>query len=248
MTLRLVRLRPVVLFLTLTALLSQPVPVRADGAEVMRFTASVLGLTAGRMTLSANRKGRAYAVTSQTASAGLAGLFQSFTVTNRVRGVESGGAFRPDRFESKADGARAGRGAEIVYKGGVPNVISMDEERQPDAPVLDPAGQVGTVDPLTMTYALLRDVDAADACRLKLEVFDGHRRSRVSLGKPEAQEGGLLCHGLYRRVDGYPPDEIAERQDFPFTLSYVPLPDGRLRPAEVVLDSLFGTARLTREE
>lgn len=239
--------RPLALTILLAAL-ALPAPLRAEGAETMRFTASVLGLTAGRMTMSVNRKGRAYAITSQTASAGLAGLFQSFTVTNRVRGVESGGKFRPERFESAADGARAGRGAEITYKGGVPTVLSMDEERHPDAPVLDPAAQQGTVDPLTMTYALLRDAEAGEACKLSLEVFDGHRRSRVTLGQPEKQGEGLVCHGLYRRVDGYPPDEIAERRDFPFTVTYAPLPGGGLRPVEVVLDSLFGTARLTRDD
>lgn len=214
----------------------------------MRFTASVLGLTAGRMTLGVNRKGDSYAVTGKTTSAGMGGMFRSFSVTNKARGTEKGGAFRPERYESSAEGERAGRGAELVYKAGVPEIVTLEEDHHKDAPVLDPAKQAGTVDPLTLTYALLRDVDADRACNMKLKVFDGHRLAHVTVGAAKVDGDAVICHGVYRRVDGYPPAEIAERQDFPFSVTYAALPDGRLRVTEVALDSLFGIARLTRDD
>lgn len=223
-------------------------PALAQTSETMRFTASILGVTAGRTTLAVNRDGAAYAVTGQTASAGLGGLFSSFKVTSRVRGTERNGTFRPDRYEAQAEGERRGRGAEIVYRAGVPEVVKMEAEARPGAPVLDPASQAGKVDPLTMTYALLRDTDRDSACTLQLDVFDGHRATRVTLGQPRPQGDGLVCQGVYRRVDGYPPEDLAERREFPFTITYAALPDGRLRPVELVLDSLYGTARLTRDQ
>lgn len=227
---------------------SSPGPVRAAETETYRFTASVLGVTAGKMTMAVNRKGAAYAVTGNTSSAGMGGLFRSFSVTSKVRGTEAGGTFRPERYQSSSEGERAGRGGEMVYKSGVPQVLALDEDAHPDAPVLDPAKQGGTVDPLTMTYALLRDSDRDQACTLNLKVFDGHRLSQVTVGQPEADGEGLVCTGLYRRLDGYPPDEIAERQDFPFRITYTAGSDGRLEVSEIVLDSLFGVARLTRAD
>lgn len=223
-------------------------PAQTVETETMRFTASILGVTAGRATLAVNRSGDAYAVTGQTSSAGLAGLFSSFKVTNKVRGSERNGTFRPERYESRAEGERRGRGAEIVYEGGVPKVLTLEAERRPGAPVLDPATQAGKVDPLTMTYALLRDTPRDQACTLRLEVFDGHRASRVALGNPRADGDDLLCDGVYSRVDGYPPEDLEERRDFTFTVTYTPLADGRMRPAVLVLDSLYGTARLARDE
>lgn len=225
-----------------------PAPARAEGRETIRFTASILGLTAGRMTLAINRRGEAYAVTGQTVSAGLAGLFSPFRVTNRVRGTEREGRFLPERYQSQSDGERRGRGAEMTYRNGVPSIVALEAEDRPGAPVLDPASQAGKVDPLTLTYALLRDTDREGACTLSLDIFDGHRAARLTLGQPRVEDDGLVCQGVYRRVDGYPPQDLAERQDFPFTITYAPLPDGRLRPMELVLDSLFGTARLTRED
>lgn len=241
--------RPAALLLALgvVAPLAQPGPARAEERQVMRFTASVLGLTAGRMTLSTLRDGETYAVAGQTVSAGLAGLFTSFKVTNRVNGTVRGSDFRPSRYESVSDGERAGRGAVIEYRSGVPKVLSMAEELEPDAPVLDPAQQGGKVDPLTVTYALFRDVPRTEVCALKLEIFDGHRASRISLANPVADDDAVICEGLYRRVDGYPPDELAKRQDFAFTLRYEPMADGQMRPVEMVLDSLFGAARITRD-
>ena len=223
-------------------------PTWADETQTYRFTASVLGVTAGKMTMAVNRKGTTYAVTGNTSSAGMGGLFRSFSVTSKVRGTEIDGQFRPERYQSTSEGERAGRGAEMVYKGGVPEILSLAAEERPGAPVLDPAKQAGTVDPLSMTYALLRDIDRDRACTLNLKVFDGHRLSHVSLGQPQPDGEGLVCTGLYRRLDGYPAEEIAERQDFPFTIAYTPGPDGQLQVTEIVLDSLFGVARLSRME
>lgn len=220
----------------------------ADGTETYRFTASVLGVTAGKMSMAVNRKGTSYAVTGNTSSAGMGGLFRSFSVTSKVRGTEIDGRLRPERYQSTSEGERAGRGAELVYKGGVPEILSLAEEENPGAPVLDPAKQGGTVDPLSMTYALLRDTDRDQACTLNLKIFDGHRLSQVTVGQPKPDGEGLICTGLYRRLDGYPAEDIAERQDFPFTIAYRPGPEGQLQVTEIVLDSLFGVARLSRME
>lgn len=218
----------------------------AQDQQAAKYTISVSGLTAGKMTLAANREGAAYALTSNTASAGMAGLFRSFSLTTKASGAERNGRLIPQRYSAKAEGAREGRGAELSFKDGVATVVKADAP-EPDAPTVDPAQHAGAIDPLTGLYTVLRDTDAAAACQLDFKMFDGHRISRVTVSSPQPDGDGLTCQGVYRRVDGYPPAELAKRGEFPFTVTYRPAEGGKLRVAEVSMDSLFGPARLTRE-
>ena len=222
-------------------------PVAAQESAVARYTVSVSGLTAGKMTLAAKHEGASYAVTSQSVSAGMAGLFRSFTLTTRVQGTDRNGQLSPQRYSAEAQGARQGRGAELSFEGGVASVIRADPP-EPDAPVVDPAQHKGVVDPLTGLYSVLRDTAPATACQLDLKMFDGHRISRVTLSSPKADGDGLTCQGLYRRIDGYPPKELAKRPESAFTVTYHPVEGGLLRVSEVVMDSFLGPARMTRED
>jgi hypothetical protein len=128
----------------------------------------------------------------------------------------------------------------------MPTVISAATEPDPDAPKFDPASLSNVVDPLTGLYAILRDTTPEAACDVDLTMFDGHRVSRVTLSGARAVEGGVMCDGVYRRVAGYPPKVLAERQTFAFTAFYVAEGDV-LRAQELTMDSLFGPARMTRD-
>jgi len=215
--------------------------------ESASFSVSISGIPVGQFTFAANRNGPAYAVKSRATSSGLAGVLRPFSLVSTVRGVETDGRYSPQSYVSKSDGARAGRGGELAFKAGVPTVIRLDAEREAGAPVVDPASQKGSVDPLTALYAVLRDTPRTGACGLDLRLFDGHRGSRVTLSNPKAAGEGITCTGLYRRIDGYPPQELAERPTFTFLVTYQPIAEGQLRVTELTLDSLFGPARMTRD-
>ncbi|MFN3845001.1 MAG: DUF3108 domain-containing protein [Paracoccaceae bacterium] len=221
-------------------------PSAAQETQTARFTISISGLTAGKMTLGANHGNGSYAVSANTASAGLAGLFRSFSLTTRVRGTEQAGRLVPASYTSRTEGSREGRGADLSFKNGIATVLRADAP-SPDAPPVDPTQHKGAIDPLTGLYAILRDTTPDRACRLSLKMFDGHRISRVSLSEPKADGNNLSCQGLYRRIEGYPPDEIAKRSEFPFVVTYTAVGDGTMRATEVSMDSLFGPARLTRD-
>jgi len=223
-----------------TTLAAAPVAAQED-----TFTITVSGLKAGVLRIAANSNGRSYAVTANAASAGLAGLFRSFSVTSRVTGTLTGGQFRPTRYVSQSDGARAGRAAEMTFESGTPTVIQAAREPDPEAPRIDPASLTDVVDPLSGLYGVLRDTSPDEACKLDLSMFDGHRVSRVTLSRPRPAEGGILCDGLYQRVAGYPPKDLAQRASFPFTVFYAANADV-LQAQELTMDSLFGPARMTR--
>jgi hypothetical protein len=236
--------RPVTI--SLLCLMLHAVPALA---QEQSYTITVSGLKAGTLTVAANSNGSSYAVTSRAASAGLAGLFRSFSITSRVSGTQSGGTLRPLRYVSQSEGARAGRSAELTFQDGTPTVVNAASEPAPDAPKVDPASLTNVVDPLTGLYAILRDTAMDDVCTLDLSMFDGHRVSRVTLSGPRQTDDGLECSGVYRRVAGYPPKDLAERQSFPFTVVYSAedAGAGRLHAKMLTMDSLFGPARMIRD-
>jgi hypothetical protein len=223
----------------------QATTVDAD-QESASFSVTISGFPVGEFSFAANRKGVAYAVKARAASSGLAGILRPFTLVSTTRGVERNGRYSPQSYVSQSDGARGGRGGELAFNDGVPIVIRADEEREPGAPLVDPATQKGAVDPVTALYAVLRDVPREGACKLDLRLFDGHRGSRMTLSNPKASGDGIVCAGFYRRIDGYPAKELAERPTFSFLVTYQPIASGQLRAVELSLDSSYGPAKLSR--
>ncbi|RGP35334.1 DUF3108 domain-containing protein [Pseudotabrizicola alkalilacus] len=228
------------------AALSLSTALSAQESNVARYTVSVSGLTAGKVTLTAQHEGARYVVSSNSASAGLAGFFRSFTLISQTQGTERNGRLIPQRYSADAKGARQGRGAELAFDGGLATVIKADPP-EPDVPVVDPARHKGVVDPLTGLYSVLRDTTPATACQVDLKMFDGHRVNSVTLSSPQADGDGLTCRGLYRRIDGYPAKELARRPETSFIVTYRPVEGGVLRVTEVSVDSAFGLARMIRD-
>jgi len=232
-------------FFLIVALLTAPPVTAQQVSEQASFTISVAGLTAGRLTMAINRSDSRYAVKSQASSAGLAGLFASFEVKAEVAGRLRATRFQPEAYTATATGGRAGRGAQMRYKAGVPTLVEVSEEPRPGAPPIDPETMGGTVDPLTGMYGVLQTVDAKALCQLDLELFDGHRHSAVSFRA--VPEDPLRCHGVYRRLNGYSAADLAERRNYDFDVTYAALSDGRFAVAQVVMEGRYGTVRVTRD-
>ncbi len=224
-------------------LLALPAAARADEAV---FDFSVRGLRAGTLTFSGAAEGGSYAVTGRLESAGLVGLLRKVRYDGQVEGRVKGKRFTPARYVERADTGKRQSEAVMEYRGGVPQVKVYNPPRPPGDGGLDPARQAGTVDPLTAMFAALRDVPAGQECNLALQLFDGKRRSQVSLGAPRPSGEGIACPGEYRRLAGFPAEDMAERARFPFSVFLVPQADGRMRVSEVTLESIYGNARLKR--
>ena len=226
-------------------LLVLPQPMLAQRVDdTATYTVSILGLPAAQLAIALRREGAAYAAAMQVRSAGLAGLFSRFTVDSSARGTIRNGRWHPTRYKSTSDGERGGRGAEMVFNAGVPEIISLSADDDPTAPPVDPARQRGTVDPLTAILAVSADLPADQLCQQKVRIFDGHRVAQMVLSGPI--KAGTTCRGVYQRLEGYPPEELAQRDRFDFELDYVARPEGQMRMTELRLDSLFGLARLRR--
>lgn len=231
----------------LLAVLAVPAPALSQ--EGGAFDIALRGLTGARLAWKARSDAGGYAVSGAIATTGAIGLIARFAYEGRAEGRLRGGRPVPLRYEEQVrTPERAGRTI-LRYRGGTPRVAERTPPREPRPHDVDPSGQTGRLDPLTAMWLLLRDVDPGAVCDLDLPGYDGRRATRVRLtGVAEARGETVICNGVYVRQAGFPPEEMAERTRFPFTLHYGPAGDGRLRVELLRLTTDYGPATLTRRD
>lgn len=210
------------------------------------FSVSIRGLTAATLSLDGRMDGTSYEATGTLASAGLLGWVKHIRYDASVRGRFVGGRAVPSRYVEKADTGKRQSEAVMAYRGGVPQVKSYNPPRPPTVQEVGPRTQGGTVDPLTALFLVLRDMPAAQACALRLTLFDGRRRSAVVLGPPQRTGEQITCAGEYRRLKGFTAADLAEKSRFPFRLTYGPAGPGLVHVTEISMDTLYGQGRMIR--
>lgn len=217
-------------------------------AEDAKFKLVLRGIPAGSLSWSGKGEpGGAYAVTGILRTSGLAAMLKKVRYEAGAKGsISAKGGFAAASYTEDANTGKRHSQSSIVWKGGVPTVKSSSE-REPKPWDISPASQKGTVDPLTAMFAALREVPAGQECKVNLTMFDGRRASKVSLSGRQASGATVTCAGEYRRVAGFSPEDMAEKTRFPFTLTYAPAAEGRMRVVEVAMDTLYGKAKLVRE-
>ncbi len=139
--------------------------------------------------------------------------------------------------------------ADVTFSGGAPYVAV-------DAPLAHPqwianlSALKGALDPLTAFWSLARDVPVADACVLRVFLFDGRHLSQVVMFVPEISDGLVICQGEYRRLNGFTPEEMVAKQRFAFFLTYGPAgPEsgpGMVHLREARFETLTGFGALKR--
>lgn len=212
------------------------------GVERQSYSVRIGGLRAGNFLLSANVAENRYAATGEVSTGGLVGVFVDFYFGGAVNGRMSGnGDLQPLQYK----GTRISRGKEhtvtMTYAGRAPAELTIDPPRKSRKYTLNPRQQRDTLDPVSATYMFLADRPEGQACDRTVQVYDGSRRSQVSVGPRRKNGSGYVCNGVYSRVAGYPPKMLREKVDFPFKITYEVV-DGMMRVTRVDLDSNFGQA------
>jgi hypothetical protein len=217
----------------------------AAAAETIAFDVTLSGLKVATLTLDGTVAGSRYAVTGVIRTTGAVKALRRVHYTAEAEGRLRDGRFRPARYADDVDTGRRRSATRITWDGGVPAAESEGEVRPAGTPP-DPATQTGAVDPLTALFAGMRDTTRAEACALRLSIYDGRRASRATLSDPQDTGDGLVCTGVYTRLAGFTDREMAERRTFPFTAVYAADGD-RLRLVELRTLTTFGPAVLRRK-
>lgn len=214
--------------------------------ETATFDFVVAGLTAGTLTVAGTVDGKGYAVQGKLGSSGLVSFVKKISYQGSASGAVRDDRFRPASYRERAD--TGDRQSEVVmsFSRGVPVVETYKPPGKSRPHDISPADQAGAVDPLTAAFAVLKSVEPGQECQVSYAMFDGRRASSISLSGRKEKGDRVTCAGEYRRVAGFPPHEMAKRTRFPFTLTYAPGEDGRMRVVEVATETTFGKAKMIR--
>lgn len=210
------------------------------------FNVVIRGISAASLGFSAIQDGNRYAVSGLLKSAGIAAMFRKISYNATAKGSVSGTRYTPSSYVEQADNGKTQSTSKMTYSRGVPSAVQYTPPREGRDKDVNPATQGGTVDTLTALYAILRDVDAGQECKVSLKMYDGRYVSSIAISNPKKQGDAVVCTGQYRRIAGFKPEEMAERTTFPFTLTYEPTGNGRMRVTEVSMDSIYGKASMKR--
>ncbi|MCH2165629.1 MAG: DUF3108 domain-containing protein [Marinovum sp.] len=189
----------------------------AEASETMRFDAYLLGIKAGRLTLSAKETNTQYAISGRVRVAGIMDAFSDFSIDAEVIGETRSTTRMPQRYKERLINGAEDVTKSLDYSGNVPRFKTTED---PKRHWLIAAEQSGTLDPLTAIWELLRDRDITELCILDAEYFDGARRSRL-VAQPGPKDGDLrTCTGTYTRIGGFTRRELRSGTEFPFQLYY----------------------------
>lgn len=239
------RLRPAFALAAFAALALVAVSAGAPrAAEGQVYDLAVSGVPIGAVTIRSAESGGAYEAQSTIIPNAFFSALTSYRFDGTAKGrVARDGRVIPARFSADSTSPRATRRTEIEWQGDTPVKVSVTPPRK-HAP--DPAGVVGALDPVSAGFALLRDNTAAAICDVAVDVFDGSRRSRLTLAGPvAAADGTYSCAGTYAQLEGEKHDFVAEAR-YPFRLVFAPRGDGMLTLERIETRTRFGPAVVSR--
>lgn len=214
-------------------------------AEDGVFDVYLRGIKGGTLSIKANVGTSGYSASGLAQTTGLVGKIASFRYSASVKGRVSAGQLRPLSYSETEYTSRRESTSSIDYTSGKP-VLTDGKTRKPRDYDIDPAQQSDAVDPLTAIFLTVRAVPEDQVCTLSRFIFDGHRRSKVTLSAPRKTESGYRCEGEYRRVAGYKPKDMQERTTFPFIIHFSPTADGKFHGTRISSASLYGTVVMNR--
>jgi hypothetical protein len=192
--------------------------------------------------------GNRYAIVTDYATSGLAGLVVDLTTHVQVEGRLGGAEAQPERFrkDTRRNGVEHHDRIDYHPDG------SVEGEANPPPPNLVPAAAArGTVDNLTAYFLLERQLARTGSCVLAVPIFDGAYRYDIvftdagpNVPPPESAQrfGGttIACHMMRRFPPGFPEpaqDEGAQQG----TIWYARLlPGDVMVPIQMRLDTQLG--------
>lgn len=232
--------------LSVLTLSSFGAPVVAAPSESHVFNLYIRGFRAGTISTAVRKTKTGYA---------LAGAVQPTRFLRRLRdvgykgtasGTYKGNKYRPRKYTGNIKTGSRTSVVKMRWRNGRPIVDSYEPSREKRSYDINPSAQTGTIDLLSALHSVFEDSARADLCNRTLPMFDGRRRSKLTLSKPKMTEEGATCAGTYTRVAGFSPADLKKRVNFPFTLVYQLQDDETFRLMSFHTQTTFGKASAVR--
>ncbi len=198
------------------------------------------------VTLAAHQDPSAYRVTGVVTSAGLVRYVRDFHFDLSVEGGHDGVVFRPAHYVGDMDTGRRQVQVEMLYPQDTPEILRIAPEEPTGPWTIAAADQTGAVDPLTALYRVIRPRLRDELCGWAVDLFDGRRRSRLTLDPAQPRGDTITCVGAYQRVAGYAPAELADYTALPFALVFQPDTGDEWHLTRMVTQTPYGRMRIVR--
>lgn len=181
---------PILLVLTV---LGWAAPAAADSPPVaynLHYQALSLGFAIMQMDASIRISPSTYEIALNYHTAGFAGFLYPGHQSDQVSGVWEGDRAAPQRYLGSGEWRGRPRRADIVYRGGQPEILELLPANIGEREPISPALQHNTEDTLSALVQLLGRVERNGSCNTAARVFDGRRLSEI-----EASTRGLESLG-----------------------------------------------------
>ncbi len=219
-------------------------PIEAFAQDsVQTYEVRGLGVKLGVFQLRSAQTKAGYSVASRFETSGMMQVFARIRMDMQATGALAGAHPRPLRYSENIDTGRRQSDVTLTWRGGRPQVSGG--HLNPEGTPADPAAQTDALDPASMLLLAAAPRAKEALCGLTQPVFDGARRTRVTLAPARGEQQEITCTGEFLREAGYSAEQLARAKSFGLNLTYAPGPDGLYLLNEAKVDTIFGPLRLT---
>lgn len=182
---------------------------KPQAAFVSNYKLSLGGLRLAKGTINIKTSDKGYNAVVTVSARGIMDWFVAGKLTTKsAGGWTSKGGPAPKSFSYDARIDKKTYLMTMRFKGGAPSSVAANPPYKKRSWQIDPRRQNGAIDPIAAIVAAMTPARSESICGRRLDMFDGRRRSVISLGQEisrENFEGGAYveCKGMWRRVAGY---------------------------------------------
>jgi hypothetical protein len=227
-------------------LAGQIAPAEAQNRDSANFDIFFRGIKAAQLGFTAIEENGRYSARSVLQASGLIGAVRKITYEASAQGSATGGDYVPSQYKEKRNNNGKIQTAEMKYRAGVPQGRELTPPRPARPGDLDPLQQGGTWDVMTAIFAVFRDKPRDQVCKVNQVLFDGRRRSQLSMRETSAAGNKITCAAEYRRLDGFSDKELADGNRFPFTMTYQSNGNGEWHVTRVDMNTIYGSGKIVR--
>jgi len=224
-----------------------PAPTKAAQAQSHNFKLYIKGITAGTISTSAQKNGTGYTLSGAVKPSAFLRLLRDVGYVGKSSGSYTGNSYSPQNYTGYTKTGSRTSTVKMRFAKGKPIVDAYLPSRAKRDYDIDPGAQKGTIDLLTAVHSVFEDSAAKDLCNRIVTMFDGRRRSELTLLKPKKSGTRATCSGKYTRIAGFSPRNMQKRVNFPFSLVYEQQNDGNYRLMSFHTQTTFGDAKAVRK-
>ena len=237
-------MKPILYTLALAGGLAIPLSVQAENISLNFYA---LGIRAGTITVNGIESQNSYSLKGAVSPTALLRKFKDVGFNGSASGSVKNGEFYSKKYAGNARTGSRNSKVQIRWSGKTPIVEKYAPQREKRPYDINPAKQTNTKDLLTSAYAVFKTASVDKLCNVTHKMFDGRRRTQISLGTPKISGKIATCNGTYKRVAGFSPSQMQKKVNFPFTMYYEQQDDGSYRFKEFTAAATFGKIRATRK-